>query len=144
MLLTGIETKWRACTESQYRVFTCIEINGGLSAFDRTRLHRIQSLKAGHQFTRRKCLDLEFAVSDIGQGFGQHIGGTENHIKRFREARGQPPFNLRIGLGNGRGCDCRGRHGTGYGKQIAAIDHGCVGCHVCPPVFYNPLDSHSK
>ena len=79
----------------------------------------------------REDLDLEVAVGRLGDVLGERLGGAVERVERFREARGQPPADLRRGLGDGRHRD-RGRGGPDAGglKELAtlhwAFSHGVL------------------
>jgi hypothetical protein len=67
----------------------------------------VGSLQAGHQFAGGEDLDVKLVVGRLGHRLGKDLGGGVDGVEGLREARREPPFELRHRLGDGRLGDCR-------------------------------------
>ena len=66
-------------------------------------LHGVDHAEGGHQLTARVHRDHEFAAGRIGYVLGEGFAGAEHGVERLREARGQAPADLLLGVDDGRG-----------------------------------------
>ena len=84
-------------------------VRSGVAHLDRSAGHRVGSLQAGHDLAGRKDLNLELVVGRFGDDFGEMFGRAVQSVERLGPTCGQPPFDLRRGLGDGRSSDrCSG------------------------------------
>jgi hypothetical protein len=80
-----------------------------VTSLDCAVLHRVKHLETGNQLACRKCPDLKFAVSGLGNAPGQDIGGAKDRIEALAETRCQTPLDLRLILGDGGFRQARGQ-----------------------------------
>ena len=110
VLLPGIEPERHGAAEGKGRILAEIIIGRGVAHLDGAVLHRVGSGKAGHDLAGGKNLNLEFVVGRFSHRLGEDLRRAIDGVERFREARGQPPFELGHGLRD-RGLGDRGGGG---------------------------------
>jgi hypothetical protein len=91
---------------------------------DRAVLHGIGGLQARHDFARGEDLDLKPVVARFGHRLGERLRRAVDGVERFREARCQPPLELRHGLRDGGPGDGGGRGGEPGRLQELTTFHG--------------------
>ncbi len=110
------------------RLLADVEVERRLRDLDGGRGDGIQGLQAGHDLAGAERLDLELVVGGFRHVLREGLRGAINGVERFREARGQAPFQLGHGLRDGGGGDERGAGGG----QRAALEE-CAAFHGDPP-----------
>ena len=92
---------------------------------------RLGGLRRRDDLAGREDLDLEVAVGHRLDVLGEGLRGAEDGVERLREARGQPPGDLGLGLGDRRGGERRrgGAAARGYLQEVASL-HGPDFLHV--------------
>ena len=103
-----VHAERRAGGIGQRRLLADVEIERGLRHVDRGRADGIERLQTGDELAGRKGLDLEFVIGGLGDIFREGLRRAVDGVERFREARGQAPFDFRRALRD-RGCSSQRR-----------------------------------
>jgi hypothetical protein len=77
-------------------------VRRSVAHLDRTGGGCVGGLKAGHDFSGGKDLDVEISIRRLAHIIGHRLGGTENGVERLRKRRRASPGNFRRRLCDGR------------------------------------------
>jgi hypothetical protein len=124
MLMAMIHAEGRARRIGQRRLLADVEIERRLRHLDGRVAHGIERLQAGHDFARRKGLDLKLVVGGISDVFRKGLRGAEDGIERFWKARGQTPLDFGCTLRDRRRRNQRRRagHSAAFEERTAFHD----------------------
>ncbi|MNV62614.1 hypothetical protein D3C71_1551680 [compost metagenome] len=111
--LTGREAKRHCTTKGKNRIFSGEVIRRGLRHLDGFVLERVHHAKCGHQFTTCMHRHFKFATRKGLDGFGEHLGATENRVERLGETRRQTPAHRGLRMRCGR--DASGQYASNSG-----------------------------
>ena len=113
-----------AVPKREGRILAEVIVGRGVAHLDRAVLHGVGGLQARHDLARGEDLDLEPVVGRFGHRLGEGFRRAVDGVERFREARRQPPLELRHRLRDG-GLGDGGRGGSeAGGLQELTTFHG--------------------
>src|SRR5690606_10614431 len=108
ILLADVQAEGQGGVERKGRILADVVIVCRMAAFDSARLHCIENLQAGNDFTAGKDTDLEFAIGRGFDPFGDDFTGAEDGVEALRETGRHAPVDFRHALGKSRSRETTG------------------------------------
>ena len=118
-LLAAVEAEGQRGVEGEGRVLADVPVRGGVATLDGAVLDRVQHAGGRDDLAGGEQGDLELAAGGRRDAPGDGLGGAEDGIQRFGEARGAAPLD-----GGQVGREGRGGGGTGGDAGTGLFQEG--------------------
>ena len=102
-----------------------------MARLDCATAYRVHGLQCRNDLARGKNLYLKLIVGRLGHHSGDSLCRAIGDVDRFRPARGEPPFDCRIGLRDRRTGDCScGEAEAGGAQELATFHDHLLRCEA--------------